>query len=1042
MKKLLLLLFTIVMATSGMIAQKMVHGTVTDDSGSPLIGASVVVKDNPNVGTITDIDGKFQLKVDANAKALVISYIGFTTQEVELGASDEINVTLTSGVQLEDVVVTALGIKKDQKKLGYAVQKVGSEEIEKSGAVDVLSALNGKASNVRITRTSGAAGGASYIEIRGAASLTQDNQPLFVVDGIPIDNSNGGGGYAGVAPTNRAMDLNPEDIESINVLKGGAATALYGMRAANGAIVITTKKGSAAKTKDWNVNYSASYGISEISQVPALNTKFAQGYGGQWYSGIFSSWGPRMDTCAYSLAGKNDFDVHGSIVSKNSPDADGGPVTPFNQFDFFQKGAMLNNYISISKASDKGSFFLSLSNSKNKGTIPNNTYDKNSIKLSSTTNLTDKLTFTASANFINTAADKIQQGSNTSGVMLGLMRTPPSFDNAAGYELPDGRQRNYRGGGGYDNPYWTANKNLFNENVNRLIGLVETKYQLTDNLSILYRLGLDTWTRRYKDYLAVYSRTHPSGLNSVSHSFKRDFNSDLMLNYNKKLTSDIGLDVVLGHNMTERYYNGVSSTANDLVIPNYYNLNNTTDLVASEGTSKIRRMGVFGDVTLDFRSMLFLELTGRNDWSTTLPEKNNSFFYPSVNLGFVFTELDAFSGMSDILSYGKLRASYAVIAHDAPAYRTLTYYYKASPGDGWTDGITFPFQGSNAFTLGNTVGSNDLRPEKTTSYEFGIDLKFFNNRLGLDAAYYNNKGEDLLLSVDIARSTGYSSMFVNAGAMTNKGIELTFYANPVKTSLFNWDFTVNFAKNNNLVDKLADGVENIYLGGFTSAQVRAEAGEAYRTIYTYDWTRDDNGNVIIYSDGFPRGDYSLYPVGSVDPDFTMSYLNNFGIGNFNFSFLLDWKKGGKMWNGTRGALYYFGAHKDTETREEGDKFVFDGVNENGEKNTIEVVKDQNWYLGGEGSGFTGPGVDFIEDAGWVRLRELTLSYDLGKKMLKNTKYVNSLSIYFTGRNLWLKTPFTGIDPETNLLGASNAQGLEYFNMPGTKDFVFGVKLGL
>jgi len=1030
-----------------------INGTVaSSEDGSGIPGVTVLVK-GTTVGTTTDIDGKYSLSVKPGSKTLVFSYIGMKTQEVTIGSQNQVNVTLQPDVlMVDEVVVTAIGMTKEKKALGYNVQDVKSEEIAKSGNTDVVNALQGRVSGVEVTSSSGAAGGANYITIRGATSITGNNQPLFVVDGVPIDNSItadddgfGSGDVAGVARGNRALDINPDDIATISVLKGGAATALYGIRGANGVVQITTKKGGATGSHKVDITFNSSVRFSQISQTPKLNQKYAQGWGGQWYSGFFASWGPKISESGYSkdpsVWGYPDFDVDGAIVPAADADPSLGSVNIYDHFNFFQTGVTFNNSISLSGGNDKSSFYMSASDMSDKGVIPNNHVRRNTFKISGSTKLGDKFSISGNANYIINGGDRIQQGSNTSGVMLGLMRTPPTFNNAAGYELPDGSQRNYRHGGGYDNPYWTANKNLWQDQVNRLIGNIQVDYYAADWLHFTLRPGIDYYGEYVKSYIAKGSRTKSAGYVLARNTLHRDFNNDLLAYMNHSFSEDFSAYLTVGWNIQERYNNYVYGQADGLSIPEYYNLNNTSNNMTGESTFNKRMMGVFFDLGFNYKSMFYFNVTGRNDWSTTLPEKNNSFFYPSVNGSFILTELPGLKD-NNVLPYWKIYASYAITANDATAYRTSNYYYQGAISDGWVSpyGVNFPISVGggtyNGFSYGNVMGSTDLKPEKTRTFEIGTNLKFLSNRLGIDLTYFNNLSTDLLLPVDIDPSSGFSSMYQNAASMSSKGFEIHAYGTPVKTKVFTWNIDVNFSKIKNIVESLADNVDAIFLGGFTDPQIRAVAGEEYRTIYGYDWSRDDNGNMLIGDDGYPMGDYTMKALGKVNPDWTMGIANTFQIYDFSIYALLDFRQGNMMWNGTRGALYYFGAHGDTENRD--DDYIFDGVNVNtGAVNTVPVKLDQNWRTNGEGSGFTGPTIDYLEDASWIRLRDLTLSYNFNN-MLKDS-FVKNLELYFTAKNLWLNTPYTGVDPETSLLGASNAQGMEYFNMPGTKSYLIGVR---
>jgi TonB-linked SusC/RagA family outer membrane protein len=1044
--------------------QRTITGKVTNkEDATALPGVAVMVKGS-SIGTTTDINGNYRIVVPNKYTTLVFSFIGMKPQEIAIGTSEMINVVMEQDVmKLDEIVVTAIGIRRESKALGYSVQDVKADQLQKANTTSLINSLNGKVAGVNVISSAGTAGSSSYITIRGAASITGNNQPLFVVDGIPIDNGGGEGDVDGVAMSNRALDLNVDDIASVTVLKGGAATALYGLRAASGAIIITTKKGSAQPTKRIAVTWTSSISWDKINKVIELQDKYGQGMNGGWTSGHSRSWGPWLDTMGYTQDPSvwntwKEYDVAGNLVSKNDPlyNPALGPVKTYDQYDFFQTGTSYNNAINIVGGNDQSNFYMSFSDFRQTGIVPNNDYKKNTFKISGESRVTDRFKISGSANYLSNRGDRIQQGSNVSGVMLGLVRTPPTFDNSAGYEFADGTQRTYRHGSGYDNPYWTANKNLYHDDVDRLLGVVEANYFLKEWASLTYRLGVDWYTRKVKDYFAINSRAYPDGRVYLEDYLSKDINSDLILNIKRDLTKEFKLDLTLGHNITQLYGNLLTGTANGIILPNFYNLNNTASQQTSEETTKIRRAAFYGDLGLSYKSMVFVNVTGRNDWSTTLPEENNSFFYPSVSMGFVFTELEPFKPYEKTLSFGKIRASYAKIAKDAFAYATTTPYLLSTATDGWTNiGITFPFLGSNGYSLSYQLGNSGLKPESTTSMEIGGDLRFYQNRIGLDVSYYKNVGEDLILSVPIAASTGYQNMVMNAAKMTSKGIEIVLNLVPYKTKDFRWDLTLNYSKFTNTVGKLAEGVDNVFLGGFTDPQIRAVAGEAYKSIYGYDWLRDSaTGKVLIdTATGFPVGDYSnMKSIGKVDPEWIAGISNMFTYKNVYFSFLIDIKKGGLMWNGTKGALYNFGTHKDTETREPGDLYVFDGVqaywdaNGNfvpvagGPANTKKVNKDVNWYYYGEGSGFTGPTYDFIEDAGWVRLREITLGYKFSDKILKKS-FIQYLEIYFTGRNLWLSTKYTGIDPETNLYGASNAQGMDYFNMPGTKTYSFGLKAG-
>ncbi|QKG80403.1 SusC/RagA family TonB-linked outer membrane protein [Tenuifilum thalassicum] len=1082
MKKLSVFLASLLLAGITLVQAQTVRitGTVTSsEDGMPMPGVSVFVK-GTTVGVITDAKGKYELSVPTSAQSLTFSFVGFKTQEVAIAGRSVIDVVMeTESVQMEEVVVTALGITRERKALGYNVQEVNSETIQKSGTGDVVKALSAKTSGVQIINSSGSAGAASYITIRGASSITGNNQPLFIVDGQPI--SSGGSGDTGnsvdgVQRSSRAIDINPDDIESITVLKGGAATALYGVQAANGVILINTKKGKKGQT--FKVDINSSVQLSEVSQLPELQNTFAQGSNGVWSSGASTSWGPRLDQSAYSKDPSvwtwPDYDVYGAIVPKSSPLADPtlGPVVPYDRYEFFQTGVTYDNNASISGSNEYSQFYFSVGNRNETSVVPNEEFKRTSIRANFTSNLLKNLKLSANSNYVNSEGTFIQKGSNVSGVMLGLLRTPPSFFNNMGYELPGGIQRNYRHGGGYDNPYWTINKNPYTENINRFIGNSSLEFKALDWLTFKYQIGVDWYVRRYKQIFAINSRAVPNGSVSEGSSFSSIINSDLLALINHNFTENINLTGTFGFNMYGDYGKSVSAATNaPLDIPGFYHVSNTSNQSAGVGEAEFRSSAFFGDVSLAFYNMLYLGATGRYEKATSMPNAKAKF-YPSANVGFIFSELPGLKD-NNILSFGKLRASYALTANVAPIYALSTQWFSGGVGDGWTTGGSFPMLGATGFSYGDTGGSPNLTHESMKSLEVGTELRFLNNRVGLDFSYFNNVNEDLILNVPIAPSTGLYGQFMNAAKMTTNGVELSLNATPVKTSSFQWDINANFTKMKTMVDRLAPGIEDVFLAGFTDPQIRAVAGQVYRSFYGYDWYRDANGNVLINTDpnkgpvGYPmtNQEQGMIPLGQVDPDYTVNVYNTFSYKGISLSVLIDIKKGGMMWNGTKSALNFFGVSKATENREvvynpDGsinfdqtpaeNIVVFDGVlgyvddNGNvvtdGSTNNIPVVLDQKWFQG-NGSNFGGaPNSSELEKTDWFRIREITLSYRFNEKLLKSTP-IKSLEVYFTGNNLLLITPYTGIDPETNLTGASNGQGMDYFNMPGKKLYTFGLRLG-
>jgi TonB-linked SusC/RagA family outer membrane protein len=908
---------------------------------------------------------------------------------------------------------------------------------------------------VQVTSSSGSPGSSAYITIRGAASISGDNQPLFIVDGVPVSNalSDDWTGFSGVDLTSRITDINPGDIQSVSVLKGGAATALYGIRAANGAIIITTKEGIPTDGKKVNISFQSSLSFDRVSQLPELQTRYGQGFNGDWISGNFASWGPRLDTCSYSKNPDDwtypEYDVNGAIVGTNSEFATDEPVNIYDQYEFFQTGISTNNTLSLSGGSDVATFYTSASYTNTTGVVPNSNWKRFTVKVAGDANLTKKFKILGSLNYMKTGGDRMQKGYNWSGVMLGLLRTPATFDNAAGYELPDGTQRNYMHGGGYDNPYWSVNKNLFKDDVNRVIGYIGFNWFITKWMQVDYKLGGDFYNAYNKNYYAIGSNEYSDGAVFVNSLNQRDINSDLMVQIDHRFTKQWVTRLRLGHNMYETYVNNVEGIAYGLELPGFYDLSNSADVKTSEYGYQIRRAAIYGDLEVSYNQMVYLTLTGRNDWSTTLPKNNNSFFYPSASIGFIFTELD-FLKDNKILPFGKLRFSVARIANDPLQHQTITTYNRADIWvfytKGW-NGLSFPLLGETGFTLSNTQGNPELEPELTTSWEIGADLKFLKNRLGVDFTYFNNYSDGLLLPVRMSGASGFYQINMNAAGMSTKGMEAVLYGNPIHNSNWHWDLTFNFTRYKNRVEKIPENMDGLVLGAWGDPWVVAKEGYPYQSFFGYDWYRDENGNVLIDDDpessgyGFPVGinfDEQIY-LGQVNPDWVLGWANKLKWENIILTFLLEYKKGGNMFNGTLGSLYYYGAHKDQENREPGDEVIFEGVKaSDGSPNDIEVIKGQNWYFQGQGSDITGMGSPYIEDAGWIRLREVALTYSLGKGVLKDG-VIKGLDIYFACKNLWLQTKYSGIDPETSLHGATNMQGIDYYNMPGTKSYTLGVR---
>ncbi len=968
--------------------------------------------------------------------------------------------------QLEEVVVTAGGMAREKKALGFGVEEVKGASIKESGESNIISGISAKVSGVQVTNSSGAAGAASYIKIRGNATFTSnDNQPLMVVDGVPIDNSQIGTSDLrdGVAYSNRAIDINPDDIETISVLKGGAAAALYGTRGANGVILITTKKGS--YNQDFQVNVSSSLEISQVNKMPETQNKYSQGYFGSYAGGTTNafSWGPALTQLGY--------DANGVITQDSSAVVGGWGVSPYdNAGNFFQNGRRLNNSLTLSGGGKKSSYYLSIANLQDQGIVPLNTFERTTIRLTGTGQVATNLKATASLAYTNSGGYRVQQGSNTSGLMLGLLRTPPTFDNANGTTDPsdptaylnaDGTQRNYRAGGGYDNPYWTINMNPFTDEVNRVFGYTKFDWSPVDNLLISYRYGIDQYSDVRKQIISINSRTFPGGSITDEIWSVKEQNHDLTVQYSTDL-GPIGANFLGGMNVNDRDRKYVSTYGSGLVLPNFYNMSNAQTQFAYEGLTGRRIFGVYGEAQLDYEDWAFLTLTARRDQASTFGNVATPIIYPSASLSLILT--DMLDIKSDVLSFAKLRMSSAQVGSEPPFASNATYFNQASVESGWINGISFPYLGATGFTQSNVLGNPDLRPEYTITNELGAELGLFENKLNVDVTFYQQTSQDLIVAVPVAGSSGFTSSFLNAGTMTNTGVELQLNANLVKTDDFSWDAGMTFTRNRNVVEKLADGVDVIDLPwGFFGANQRLVEGEAYGTLYGDDWARDEQGNALVDGNGYPVYSSTEVVVGDPNPDYLMGISSAASYKNWSFNMLWDIRQGGDIWNGTRGALYYFGTHIDTDIHPSGaargETFVWedvvmgnsgvyapgttdaDGNDISGQPNTTPVLNDIDSYALGPLSGFTGASRPFIEDGSWVRLRNIGVNYKFDADALSGTK-LKGLSVGVSGRNIFLRTPYRGVDPETNLSGATNSQGADYFNMPNTMGVIFNLKANL
>jgi TonB-linked SusC/RagA family outer membrane protein len=1033
MKKLSMLIVLFVLGISTILAQtRVITGTVSsaEPGEGPIPGVTVQVK-GTTIGAATDANGKYSITVPTSATTLIFSYIGMKSQEVQIAGRSVIDGVMESDIMgLDEVVVTALGISREKKALGYSVQDVTGEEITKAKETNIINSLQGRVSGAQITATSGAVGASSRIVIRGVSSLSGNNQPLFVVDGIPISNADfGDTGTDGTNKGSGAADINPDDIETITVLKGANASALYGSRASAGVIVITTKKGRRGQNLSVDINNTTTF--ESPLRLPDFQDKYGQGNGGAFSfvdgaggginDGVDESWGPQLDI-GLMIPQFSSIDANG--VAQPAP----WISHPDNVKDFFDLGHTISTNVSMTGGSDKSSFRLSFTNLDQKGMVPNTEYKKNTMSFNASSNPVDKLTFAASGSYVNAKSDNQPgYGYNANNVMQQFTWTGRQVD----YSVLKAKQRNADGSifnwnrNYHNNPYMTLYENLNTLNRDRFIGNATVTYQFTPWLSAYARTGGDIYSNSTSERKFVGDMDYRKGNYYEDVRSFREINSDFLFTATKSLGADFDVSFNAGAIRMDRRYQRNTGEAPELAIPGVYNVANSavtprvSNYISYKRINSVLAFGQFG-----YKNALFLDYSLRNDWSSTLPKEHNSYFYPSVSLSAVMTDL--MNIKSDFFTFGKLRASWAQVGSDTDPYQlepTVAF------GDGWNAGTKLL-----NLAVPNTLPNAELKPQMNKSLEFGADLRFFMDRIRLDLTYYNQQSINQIVSIAVSGSSGYLNKMVNAGQINNSGIELLLSITPVKTSNLTWDVTFNFAKNKNEVVELAEGIEQFLLGGYWSLQVLAVPNQAYGVLYGYDFERDPNGNVIFY-DGLPsQGD--LKALGNVTPDWIGGMMNEFSWKGLNASFLIDMKKGGDVYSMTTTWGRYAGALEETLIGREGG-IVGDGVMPDGDggyvKNT--VVADCEYF--NKSSYVSDIAYSSVFDASFVKLREIRLGYTFSN--LGNLP-VKEVSVSAVGRNLAiLSTKVPHIDPET-AFSSGNVQGLEYGQLPSARSIGFSVGL--
>lgn len=1008
---------------------KKVIGKVLDHKGAPVPGASVIVKQSTS-GVLADKDGTFNISVPANANTLVISYIGMKTQEIEIGNKTDMgDITLAEeSVGLQEVVVTALGIERSAKTLTYATQKITGEQVNEVRDANFTNTLSGKVAGLTITPSANGPGGATRIVLRGNRSIQGSNNALIVVDGVAIDNSSPAGQVrydsGGQSGSDGASNINPDDIESINVLKGAAGAALYGSRAANGVIIITTKKG---KTGKINVNFNSGVTFDKALTTPSFQNSYAQGSGGTYSTLTGGSWGPK-------IAGQSVTNWAGNTVTLQA--------YPDNVKDFFRTAVSNNNSVGITAGSEKVQSYFSYSNNFINGIVPNNSLTRNTFNSRVTFNLTNRLTADAKVTYMLQGI-KNKPGVGGDGmVVANVYRMPRSVDpqtlkgyknvNATGIETPTFWTSPDPV---YMNPYWTINSTHHNENRSRVTGLLVLRYKLTDWLNIQGRVSSDSYndfiTQKYANNTVNYAR-QPGGYYSEGNDFISERNLDILLTGNNQITSDFKINYNIGGSVLNRNLRHRVNAADGLGFNNKYDLSYATTLKVEANTTKRELQSVYGTAQFSFKDYLFLDLTARNDWSSTLPSPY-SYFYPSVGLSAIVSEM---MKLPSWVSLGKIRGSVTKVGNDADPYllgQTYTY-------------IRGGFGGYIASS--STKAIANLKPELTQSVEVGTEWRFFNSRLGVDFTYYKTNSKNQLLNVSAPASSGYSTLNVNAGNIQNKGFELVLSGKPVTGKNFTWNVGLNYAVNTNKVISLYEGVSQLYLGSSTSVRTATpliKEGGSYGDLYGYKW-KTLNGKYVVDANGVPVKTDEIQRLGNYNPKFSAGFSNSFSYKNWTLSVLVDGKFGGIITSGTAAQTAYAGTSSVTENFRDAGSWTVNALTPEGAPNTVAINAEKFWQTVAQGDYSWGE--FFSYHATNVRVRELTFGYSFGHL----PGFIKSARLSFVARNLFfiyrgnaiLNIPGIGkrkmdFDPEVSF-GNSNYQGIEYYNLPSTRNIGLNLKL--
>lgn len=1079
MRKILTLLIMLLLGVFAAQAQlRAITGKIVNQTGEVIPFATVTIK-GTQTGVASNADGVFTINAKAGDVLVVTSV---NTDPIEVTVGNESNITVKVGVNasnLKEVVVTALGFQSQRDRLTTSQSTVKSDAIVKSGESNVLTALSSKASGLQVIRSGGEPGASAFIQIRGQSTITNDLQPLFVIDGIPVSNStlgSGTGNSGEPVQQSRLGDINPDDIASVDILKGAAAAALYGTRAANGVILITTKKGRNSGGKV-NISFNSTYSIDALNKTVPLQTTYGQGTGGNYGYGNRLSWGDKISDRAGGIDSANtsgayvlfpDGTKRYRLASGTATNPHGGKrdQTVYNHGkDLFHNGTYWDNNLVISGGDDKTVYYASLENFDQQGILKENSaYHRKSINLNVDRKFGTVLRIATNVGYSNVKANRAQQGSNTSGLFLGGLRTPADFNNelyvgtyvdADGALFPN-RQVAYRNPIGastnsvYDDPFWSLHNVLSTTEVNRTFGSFEATVNATPWLSFISRSGVDFYSDNRTDNYPVLSSLFQGGSLTKQELSELQFNTDLIGRVSRDFSDNFAFTGLIGFNYNNRTYENVGATARNFILPDApLDLNNSAASARFpfNVNTLIRTTAAYAQLSFTGYNQLFLDLTGRGEQASTFA---NTFYYPSVAFGWQFTRLKTFEN-SRFLSYGKLRATYGEVGVQPQPYLTQTYYLAATTGESYGPTIDASSDTYGGGYLRSTLkGNPDIKPERKSEYELGLDLRFLSDRISLSGTYYKNKTTGAIFGVQVPATTGFTTQNNNAATLQNKGWEADMGINWLKKADFTFTTNVNWSRNRNKVLSLV-GTKSFFLNGFTGVSSRAVEGQALGVFWGVNFDRDSKGALILDANGFPTAAASESVLGDPNPDWIGSITNTLTFKNFSFSFLFDHVQGGQVWNGTKAALSTIGTAAFTATeatttsaiKTSDGQTIAAGTTFRGSIRDFgagPVALTESWYAGNGGGFGTPTDPVYFEDGTRTRLRQVSVGYTItGPNFKKKTKF-QSVDISLSGRNLVLWTHYSGIDPETNLTGPSNGRGLDYFNNPSTRSYLMSVKI--